>query len=86
MYTDCPHFTSGIKCKKQVPKKTPPPKQLASFVNLCAFFNFDALMGARPMRNGSKNMATIPPHFAPIEDLDSTVTSDRNSSEKFHSI
>ena len=35
-------------------------------------------MGARPKRNGSKNMTTIPPHFAPMEDRDSAVTSDRN--------
>ena len=71
---------------KQVPKKTPPPKQLAIFVYLAAFFSFAALIGASPNRNGNKNITTIPPHFAPIESRDSSETSDRNIDDKYQYI
>ena len=50
-----------------VGKNTPPPKQLATLVNLAALFILLALMGARPNRKGRMNMTAIPPHFATIE-------------------
>ena len=78
--------TSGIRCKKQVPKKTPPPKQLAILVYLSAFFILDALNGASPKKKGSTNMTSIPPHFAPIDARDSAATSDPDSDNRYQYI